>query len=105
MPIWTDNESGEGALAKGSAKASDHNLLSHATWMLAAQLGLSIWFERVPTKLNVADLPSRDDFGLLVQLGAEWKEPVVPPGIHQPELWADPELLPEVRSLLRADTT
>jgi len=35
--VWTDNAGGEGALRKGATKASDHNLIVHAVWLLAAR--------------------------------------------------------------------
>ena len=39
--------------------------------MKAAQLGIDMWIERVPTKSNIADLPSRKRFELLEMLRAE----------------------------------
>ena len=32
--------------------------------------GTQVWFEYVPSGANIADLPSRDDFELLAELGS-----------------------------------
>ena len=61
VSIWTDNVGGECALKKQSAKACDHNKLVHAIWSCAIDLNCSIWFNRVPSALNIADGPTRPD--------------------------------------------
>ena len=33
--------------------------------------------ERVPSEYNLADLPSRKEYGLVQTLGAQWMEPVI----------------------------
>ena len=82
-------------MVRGSAKAFDHNQLIHDIWSLALESGIAIWIERVPSKYNVADSPSRhewkilDDLGKtqfylhvhaysLLSLGAWWIEPIIP---------------------------
>ena len=62
---------GERALASGAATSVDHNRLVHAVWMRALQLGLSLWSYRVPTKDNIADLPSREEYELLRQVSKD----------------------------------
>ena len=46
-----------------------------------AALGANVWFEYVPSKANIADLPSRGDFELLRSndFKAEWFDLVWPP--------------------------
>ena len=43
----------------GSTKQFDQNCLIHAMWKQLAVLNVSVWVERVPTKDNIADDPSR----------------------------------------------
>ena len=57
--IWSDNVGAEKATDKGAAKQFDQNALIHAIWLRMAELGIYAWVDRVPTKLNIADLPSR----------------------------------------------
>ena len=76
--VWTDNVGGEGALRRGSARQADHNRISLAVWSHAAQVPCGLWFERVPSEANIADLPSREDYVLLRRLGAQ----CVAPGLH-----------------------
>ena len=37
---------------------------------MCAAAGTQVWFEYVPSGANIADLPSRDDFELLAELGS-----------------------------------
>ena len=76
--VWTDNASAWGALAKGAAGQSDHNCLVHGVWLLAWRIDFGLWVEWVPTDRNVADLPSRQEYGLLEQLGATRVKAVFP---------------------------
>jgi hypothetical protein len=66
------------ACVAGSSKAADHNALVHEIWTLALSCGISIWVDRVPSDDNLADLPSREEYRLLEQLGAAWKAPLLP---------------------------
>ena len=43
----------------GTAKSFDHCTLVHALWKTFAELKISVWLERVASKLNIADNPSR----------------------------------------------
>ena len=60
MVIWSDNTGAEAATRQGSAQSFDHLSLVHAIWLRAAELGLSLYVKRVPTKDNIADDPSRE---------------------------------------------
>ena len=51
-------------------QAADHNLLTHAFWLAARRYQWQIWLERVESKLNLSDLPSRESYELLAKLGA-----------------------------------
>ena len=78
MRISTDNDGGLGALKAGSAKASDHNRLVHAVWLLAAKHDIGLFIDRVSSHDNVSDFPSRGSYGLLAALRAERREPRLP---------------------------
>ena len=70
--VWSG---AEGCTRKGRAKAFDHNTLIHEIWELAFQRRIQLWIERVPTKDNISDLPSRGQFAFLDALGAQWCHP------------------------------
>ena len=38
---------------------------------------MHLWIHRVPSELNMSDLPSRDHFDLMKALGATWRAPRV----------------------------
>jgi hypothetical protein len=78
---------GECALRSGAAKARDHNLMVHAVWLMAARGGYGLWVERVPTKENLADLPSREEYALLQQMGSVKATPQLDKAFWQPDKW------------------
>ena len=59
---FIDNTAGQAALTKGYGKDAAVNGVISAFWTLAARRGWFVEFERVPSKANVADAVSRDDF-------------------------------------------
>ena len=61
VKIWTDNIGGECALRNKSSSAEDHNMLAHLTWLKASELNAGLWIDRVPSKYNIADGPTRPD--------------------------------------------
>ena len=77
--IFSDNVVAEGALRRGAARAFDHNGLIHAAWTLALAERIHIWVDRVPSKLNISDLPSREEYRLLERLGATRVAPKIAP--------------------------
>ena len=54
-----------------SVRTWDHTCVIHSLWLFAAQLKCRLQVERVPTKANIADAPSRQDYSLLRSLGAQ----------------------------------
>ena len=85
--VWSDNTGAEGSLRKRGAKSSDHNLLVHAVRLLAAQANVRVWIERVGTKDNIADDPSRQDYELLERAGATYCSPTLPDEPWEPPAW------------------
>ena len=53
----------------------DHAQLVHEMWLQIALLNIDVHVVRVASKSNIADLPSRGDFGLLQHIGAEHVNP------------------------------
>ncbi len=58
--VWSDNTGAEAATRNATARAFDHLSIVHAIWLRAAELGISLFVKRVPTKENIADDPSRE---------------------------------------------
>ena len=82
--LFVDNTGGELAILRGSAKSADHNSLVHGIWSAALIGKVGLWVERVATDDNLSDLPSREDFGLLQQIGAVWCKPRISEHIWSP---------------------
>jgi len=66
----------EHATARGSARAFDHNQIIHEVWSLCFARRVDLWIERVPSKYNISDSPSRGEHEILGDLGATWVVPI-----------------------------
>lgn len=75
---WIDNTSAIAALCKGYSAAPDSARILQAFATLRMDIDCPIWFQWVPSKANIADLPSRREFGLLEELGSS-KVPLILP--------------------------
>ena len=84
--IWSDNVGGEAAMRKGSAKEFDHNCIVHCIWLRAAAHKMALLIERVASKLNIADLPSREDYRVLEEMGAVWRRPFLDEPFWRPQV-------------------
>ena len=51
--------------------------LGNLPYVQAVLCGMHIWFERVSTDDNISDLPSREEYKLLEDLGAIWVPPMI----------------------------
>ena len=80
--MWIDNLSAKYGLQKGYSKVPDSGRIINAFRIKQAALGMRIWFEYIPTKQNIADLPSRGKLCELFEVynalsaGGEWEEVV-----------------------------
>lgn len=63
------------AFRKGTARRTDHAQLVHEMWLQLALLEIDVHVVRVASKDNIADLPSRGDYGMFDQIGAVWCAP------------------------------
>ncbi|CAE7676939.1 prtp, partial [Symbiodinium sp. KB8] len=63
VTAFIDNTAGQAALSNWYGKDPAMNGMLAAFWALAARQGTIVDFRRVPSKANVADAVSRDDFG------------------------------------------
>ena len=88
--LFVDNNGAAANLVKGYSAQVDSAAIVGHFWLLAASLKLSVYIDRVESKSNIADGPSREEFELLKSLGAKWIPPVsnqlVTPSIH-PSAW------------------
>ena len=85
--VWSDNTGSENSTRRGSARAWDHNQLVHAIWVKAAMLGCHMIVDRVPTKDNIADLPSREQYTLLELMGTVRVEPFLDSMFWDEKAW------------------
>ena len=91
--IWSDNTGAEAAAKGGTAKAFDHACLAHCLWTRAAQLQTHMHIRRVPSKFNIADLPSREEYSLLNHLAIQRVPAVLDTMFHNPCAWESLSLL------------
>ena len=91
--VFSDNTGAERATARGSAAAWDYSAVVHCLWRFAAEHGFGMWLERVGTKDNIADLPSREDYGLLRAIGARRVEARLDVSFIRPVAWESLALL------------
>ena len=68
--MFIDNAVALSAMIHGYAKSTDMAYMSNAFHMQLAGLRASVYLDYVPSKANIADLPSRGEFRLLRRLGA-----------------------------------
>ena len=57
--LFVDNQAALAALISGNGDSDLANQICGAFWALAASAAINVWIEYVPSKLNVADAPSR----------------------------------------------
>lgn len=66
--LYLDNDSARYGLIKGYSPTRFSAWLLTEAWRLDEQTGAVTWFERVPSKSNCSDGPSRLDFSKLCKL-------------------------------------
>ncbi|KAF4647668.1 hypothetical protein FOL47_004310, partial [Perkinsus chesapeaki] len=76
--LYIDSRAAEFALIRGSSAKSDLNDMTASLWRTAASHSISIWISRVPSEQNIADGPSRRQYGDVIRLArvpAKWVRP------------------------------
>ena len=58
-------------LLKGWSRADDANAIAAQCWWTMAALGIEVFWEYVPSKLDLADGPSRSKVEEVLSLGSE----------------------------------
>ena len=76
-------------LRTSEARKWDHAQLVHHQWMCAAKLQISVFVKRVATNDNLADLPSRKEFGPMTRMGMQEMDPVLVDADLDLESWAE----------------
>lgn len=79
---WIDNESAVYSLVKGYCGAADSARVVNIFHSAMCKLGVTPWLEYVGTEDNIADLPSRGEFGVLYTIGGpdSYRRAILPPG-------------------------
>ena len=49
----------------------------HKIWTLVFKRHIHLWIERVPSKYNISDSPSRSEYEIMDDIGAQWRSPVL----------------------------
>ena len=73
--MFIDNNSAAANLVKGYSPQTDSAAIVGEFWLEAAQIRTSVYIERVESKSNIADGPSRLDYSILKFLGGSWQQP------------------------------
>ena len=68
--LFVDNDSAASNLVRGYSPKTDSSALVGQFWLLASQAKTEIYIDRVESKSNLSDGPSRLDFELVSHLGA-----------------------------------
>ena len=84
---FIDNTAAVAGIAKGFSAKPDSARIIHAYHALNVKIGSRVYFEWVKSEANIADLPSRGEFGLLNEFGSR-QVPIVVPPISD---WLSPE--------------
>ena len=74
-PLWVDNQGVLHSLVRGSSLAEDMNVLIGRMWLQLSSLQIDLSVQRVESKANVADGPTRCDFSKIAKLGAQFHAP------------------------------
>lgn len=89
---FVDNDSASASLVKGYSPRSDSCALVGIYWLQASVVPVDLYIDRVESKSNLSDGPSRFDCGLLERLGSKPVTPLIPPELENPNplTWLTP---------------
>ena len=87
---FVDNDSASASLVKGYSPRSDSCALG-IYWLRASSIPVDIYIDRVESKSNLSDGPSRFDCLLLERLGSTPTPALIPPELlEDPLSWFSP---------------
>ncbi len=69
MVVFIYNQAALNMTIRGWSPKEDATVVLHDIWLRLACLGVAAFWAYVPSKLNLADGPSREDFGTVEELG------------------------------------
>ena len=72
VTFYIDNNNALSALIKNAANPPEIQAMAGLIWHRIRDLRITPWFERVPSKRNIADLPTR---GKVIPFTTSWKGP------------------------------
>ena len=101
LRVWSDNKGAEYSTARGSTKAWDHSHVVHAILVKAAMLRAHMVADRVPTKENLSDLPSREEYCLLDAMKSVFVTPLLDEMLWTKEAWSTAPLCGALRRKAR----
>ena len=78
---FVDNDSASACLVRGYSPKADSCELVGLYWLSAARHRVASYIDRVESKSNLADGPSRFDCDLLQKLGSTEVQPIIPPDL------------------------
>lgn len=86
---FVDNDAASASLVKGYSPKSDSCEIAGAYWIQAALTSSDIYIDRVESKSNLSDGPSRLDFAILASLGSIPVSPIIPDFLtsDEPSRW------------------
>jgi len=87
LHVFSDSKGAEASTRKGASRQFDHACIVHCLWSKAAQLGIEMVIDRAPSKDNLADLPSREEYSLMHKIGAQNVEARMHPDFCSPTAW------------------
>ena len=76
---FVDSTAAEGSLIKGYSGSATLAAVAGAYWTTAGRCNAAAWIGRVPSRLNVADGPTRGDLSAIEAFGWQHTQPTLPP--------------------------
>ena len=73
--LFIDNDAAAASLVKGYSPKGDSAQIVGEFWILVAMLRSHVYIDRVESKSNIADGPSRNDYSLVKSLKGIWSSP------------------------------
>ena len=83
--LFIDNEGACANLVKGFSPQTDSSAIVGQFWLMACSLELNIYVDRVESKSNPSDGPSRLDCSFLTSIGSRWTNPQADP-LENPQI-------------------